>query len=438
MDAPRAKAAPGGLHSSLELLRERPYRWVLTGFTAMFMGVSGQIIPRAVLAHELTGDAQGLGLVSVAVAVPMLLFAPLGGALADRIERRRLIIAMQALLFVSELLVFTLAVSGALQFWQLLAGAAVMGTVFPFSMPARQALTVDVVGHHRILQSMALGMGMMNATRVAAPMLAGALVPLVGARGALAYGVCFYGLALLCMFPSPASTPARGGEPKRIFSDVVRGLRYAFREQRSVAVLLLYGILPMLVLMPTQVFLLIFARDVWGGAPLPFGVGAASPDLAFGILQAAAGLGGVASALWLAVLGDIPQRSRLLLLSLLGFAAALTGFCWTPWFWAALPLLFAAGVLSNAFSTLSNSSLQSIISDQVRGRISSLMLMVTGLAPLGALPMGAAVDAFGAPAAVTGATVLMTAAGLLFVLCSRSLRRLDQTLHEKQHEVASS
>lgn len=435
MDAPGAKAQPGGLESSLELLRHRPYRWVLTGFTAMFMGLSGQIIPRAVLAHELTGDAQGLGLVSACVAAPMLLFAPLGGALADRIERRRLIITMQATLFVSELLVFTLAVSGALQFWQLLAGAAVMGTVFPFSMPARQALTVDVVGKSRILQSMALGMGMMNATRVVAPMLAGALVPLVGARGALAYGVCFYGLALLCMFPSPASQPLRG-EPKPIFRDVALGLRYAFREERSVAVLLLYGILPMLVLMPTQVFLLIFARDIWGGVPLPFGAPAASPDLAFGILQAAVGLGGVASALWLAVLGDIQQRSRLLLLSLLGFAAALLGFCWTPWFWAALPLLFAAGVLSNAFSTLGNSSLQSIISDRVRGRISSLALMVTGLAPLGALPMGAAVDAFGAPAAVSGATLLVTAAGLLFVLFSRSLRRLDRTLHEKH--VASA
>ncbi len=429
-EAPPGAAAPhstSGFGGSLGLLRERSFFWLLLSNSAFFLAMSGQMISRSILAFDLTGDAAGLSFINVSVALPMLLFSPLGGALADRLERRGLVAAAQTLLVTSEVAILVLYLSGLLEFWHLLVGATVIGSVFPFSMPARQAITVAVVGHGRILQAMALTTGVLNASRIVGPLLVGLAIPLIGLGGALAAGVGLYIAALLCILRVERSQPPLAAL-RPVLRDMKDGFAYVFRE-RSVTALLFYSILPLLVLMPLQPFLIIFARDVWGNVPLLFGA-TGSPELGFGLLQAMVGIGGVASSLWLAALGETPRRQRPMLLSLIGFALFLIAFCWMPWFWAALPLLLVAGMLHNAFATLNSSTVHALIPDRVRGRVSSFMMMSFGVTPLAALPLAQAIDAFGAPIAVSSAALLLLVFGCSFALWSRSLRQLDDTLRE--------
>jgi MFS family permease len=137
---------------------------------------------RSWLAFQLTGSKLALGAVAAAVAIPMLVIAPFGGVIADRMERRRLIALAQGAVLSSELVLVTLLWSGKLQFWHLLCGTTVMGLAFPVSMPARQAIVINLVGREALTTAMAIGMGAMSATRVAGPLLSGVLIDVIGVR----------------------------------------------------------------------------------------------------------------------------------------------------------------------------------------------------------------------------------------------------------------
>jgi MFS family permease len=421
-----------GFRASLDLLELRPFRWLLISNTAFFLAMGSQMIARSLIALELTDSARQLALIGVAVGLPMVLFSPLGGALADRIERRGLIIVGQVAIVVSECTVLILYVTETLEFWHLTVAATLMGSIFPFSMPARQAITANVVGIGRITRAMALNMGMMNATRIVGPSMAGVLIAFIGISGALAVGTGLYIVALVCMFKVDRSVPLVR-EPRPVFDDMIEGFRYVGREPQVMA-MLLYGIIPMLVLMPFQQFLVVFARDVWGAIPLPWGE--ASYEVGLGVMQAVSGIGGLAGSLWLAASGDTPHRRRPMILCLLGFAIFLIGFSWTPIFWLALPPLLIAGMLSSIFQTLNNATIQVLIPDSVRGRVSSFMMMSFGVTPLGALPMGIAMDNYGAPTAITGAALIMIVIAIAFSWGSRSIRELDGNVRQALEEAA--
>ncbi len=421
-----------GIRASLDLLQLRPFRWLLISNTTFFLAMGSQMLVRPLIAYELTDSAEMLGLISMAVGLPMLIFSPLGGALADRVERRGLIIAGQVAILASECTVLTLYVTGALEIWHLAVAATLMGSIFPFSMPARQAITANVVGVGRITRAMALNMGMMNATRILGPAMAGFLVPFIGIAGTLACGTALYGIALISMFQVGRSVPPNR-PPRPVFEDMKDGFRYVWREKKVLA-MLLYGIVPMFVLMPFQTYLVVFARDVWGGVSLPWGE--ASYEVGLAWLQATSGIGGLAGSLWLAASGDTPHRRRPMVLCLLGFALFLIGFAWTPLFWLALPPLLIAGMLSSIFQTLNNATIQVLIPDHVRGRVSSFMMMSFGLTQFGTWPMGVAIDNYGAPNTVAGAALIMIVVAVAFSWGSRSIRNLDGTVREALEVVS--
>jgi MFS family permease len=226
--------------------------------------------------------------------------------------------------------------------------------------------------------------------------------------------VAAYASAFLCMLRVRAQPmPARSG--RTLVSDVAYGVRY-MRDNRTVAVMLLFGILPMFLAWPFQSLLVVFADEVWG-------VG----ERGFGAMQAAAGIGGVLGAWFLALRGEASERLRLMVFSAAAFAAFLVLFARSPSFWAALGFVLVADVFASMFGTLNNTAIQILIPESVRGRISGFLMMSFGLAPLGTLPMTAAAERFGAPDAVTGAALLLLAAVGLCLATSASLRGVDET-----------
>jgi MFS family permease len=396
-----------------ELLRIDAYRWLFASNMAFFLAMQSQALVRGFLAFEMTGNEFALGGVSFAVAVPMLLVSPIGGVLADRVDRRRLIAVAQGLVLTSESIVLTLYVTDRLAFWHLLASALVMGCVFPLMMPARQAIVANLVGRERLGSAVALNMTGMNTARVVGPALGGVLILGDDVRLAYAVGIAVYVSALVCVLriaPAPPPASARDVSP---WTSLVEGFAYLVRN-RLVALLLLFGLLPMFLAMPFQQLLPAFAERVWP-------VGARG----LGVLSAVVGLGGVAGSLFVAWRGEAGRRLRLQLVSMLGFGSLLAAFCWVPHFSAALVVVFLANVLASVFGTVNSTTIQLLIPDSVRGRVSSFLMMSFSLPLLGVLPVSLAARELGVQQAVSGAALLATALAGLFFAVSPTLRGVD-------------
>jgi MFS family permease len=168
--------------------------------------------------------------------------------------------------------------------------------------------------------------------------------------------------------------------------------------------------------MPFQNLLVVFTEEVWHVGPW-----------GFGILSAAGGVGGIIGSFWVAARAS-EKRLRLMLASMLLFGALLFGFSQATYFWMAVVLIFAANIFASIFSTLNNTAIQLLISDEVRGRISAFLMMSFSLPLLGTVPVAALAEAFGAPLAVGTASLLAVAVTFLFYFSSKALRSLDEDL----------
>ena len=404
---------PGG--GAFASLRHRQFRWMYASNMAFFFAMNGQFVVRSYLAFKLTDSAFALGIVNLAVALPMLVISPFGGVIADRVEKKRLIMISQALLLLNEVVVLMLLVTNQLEFWHLLVVMFLMGCLFPFVMPARQSIVANIVGRQGLPNAMALGMGGMNAARVVGPVTAGLVIAAFGLRWMYVVAVALYLIALLAISRVDRAYPVEGQEKKSVMGDLMDGLRYV-RDDPPVRILLLLSLVPIMLAMPFQALLVVFAEDVWD-------VGTTG----LGVLQAAAGVGGIFGSIYVAWKGHTPRKLRLMMSSLLAFAGTLILFALSPWFLLALPVVLISDVFASIFNTVNNTAIQVLIPDAVRGRVMSLMMMTFGLTPLGTVPISAAAQVWGAPIAVAGASALTIVIALLIYSLSGALRNIDQT-----------
>ena len=404
----------GGWGQATESLANVEFRRVFIGNMAFFLAMGGQGIVRPWLAYELTDSTFALGIVTAAMAVPMFFFSPVGGVLADRVERRRLIVVAQALAMATEAVVLALLLGGQLEFWHLVAAAASLGCCFPLVMPARSAIVFDLVGRRGLGAAMALNMTGVNVTRVVGPASAGYLISLIDVEGAYIVNLVLYGIALSAMLTVRRLPPPPGAKDHSITKNLLEGFRY-LGQDRLVLILLLFGLVPQFLAMPFQNVLPAFATDVWDAGPS-----------GFGILHASVGVGAVVGSLYIASRSQEKGRLEMMMGAAIGFGLLLTAFAMSPFFWPAAGLAFAANIGTSVFSTLNNVSIHLVIPDRVRGRISSFLMMSVSLPLLGTLPVGAAADAIGAPSAVGIASLLAVEMAIAFYLFSPKLRSLDE------------
>ena len=134
------------------------------------------MLTRTIIAWDLTGQATSLAYINLVIALPMIIASVVGGAITDRVERRQLVIIGQCLIAANEIFILSLLLTDRLEFWHLLCTAFVAGCAFPFIMPARMAITVNVVGPQRLQSAMAFGVGAMNLSRVVGPAIMGVII----------------------------------------------------------------------------------------------------------------------------------------------------------------------------------------------------------------------------------------------------------------------
>ena len=412
--------------SGFDVLSIPQFRWLFVGNVAFFFAMQGQMLTRTILAWDLTGLAQSLAYINLVVALPMIFASMIGGAVTDRVERRQLIIVGQCLTTCNEIFILTMLLLGQLEFWHLLCTAFVAGCAFPFIMPARMAITVNVVGPDRIQSAMAVSGGAMNLSRVVGPAMMGVIISEFSVIAAYVVSTILYASAVFCMFfvkRNKAVQPDGGKKP--LLADIIYGFQYVSLN-KPVLVCLMFGLVPMFLAMPFQNLLVMLVEQTWQ-------VG----ESGLGILMGAGGVGGVLGSIWIARRGDRSERLRLMVVTVIGFALFLAVFTQTSVFYLALLPLVLANLCASAFQTVNNATIQILVDDSVRGRMSSFMMMSFGLTPLGVFPMAVAADHIGAANAILGACVALMIITVAFVGLSRTLRTIDSTVRvsmDREHK----
>jgi MFS family permease len=414
-----ALVRPSAWSTTFASLRERDYAWFFAGNVAFFMGMQMQFILRGFLAFELTNAATALGIISASIAFPMLVVAPFAGVVADRMDKRMLLILTQSFAAVASLITAVLIIGEWIEFWHLIVVSLATALVFTFNMPARQALVPQLVPQHKLMNAISLQMGGMNLTRIIAPAVAGVLIAPIGIG--YVYLLTFFLFALATA--SELKLPRHGMRARptgaTFFGDFAEGFAYIGRH-RLIAVLIFTSLIAPLFGFPVQQILPVFSENV-------FGTGA----IGLGLLASATGIGGLAGAILSANMDRRPEKGLLMLAGGVVMGAFLVAFALTSDFLLALVFLGLANIGQMLFMATNNTLIQATVPEEVRGRVMSVMMMSFGLMPLGVLPISIAADAYGASATVAvSSLLLLVVLGLIFGLSS-PLRGLRQEALEQ-------
>lgn len=371
----------------LRSLRHRNFRLFTIGQSISLLGTWMQQVAVGWLVYRLTDSALLLGLVAFAAQGPTFVLAPIAGALADRANRRRVLLVVQSLMMVQALVLGGLVLSGRIEIWHIVVLSALLGCLSGFDIPVRQSFLVEMVaGREDLSNAIALNSSMFNAARLVGPALAGFGITLFGEGWCiLLNGVSYVAVlgALLGMRLEPRSRRF-GREP--LGAQIREGFRYAFGFQPIRAVLLLVAMVS-LVGVPFSVLLPVIAGTVLQGDAKTLGV-----------LVSATGLGALVAALYLAARPTVRGLSGVITYSASLFGLALLAFSTSRNLWLSALTLVVAGFGMMLQMAASNTFLQTIVEDDKRGRILALYTMAyIGTAPLGSLLFGWAAQKIGAP-----------------------------------------
>jgi len=393
------------------------YFW---GMVAFFSGMNMMIVLRGYLVYDLTRSEFALSMVMLGVALPMLVIAPIGGVIADRIDRRALMIWAQAAVTLLNLINTVLIIAGVVEFWHLMVLSCLSGVAFSFNMPARQAAIPNLVPRDLLMNAMSLGSSAMNATRIIAPAVGGLLIAPIGIGGGFAVLTALYAVSVVFSLWLPKMPAMKREVRVTMFSDLSGGFSF-IKGHHLVMGLLLLGTVPAIFMMPYQTLLPVFAEDVWE-------VGA----VGLGVLQAIGGVGGLAGGLIVANMDRHPRKGRIMFIAAMSTGVFLIAFALSPAFGIALPMLAMVGLSSMVFMTVNNTVITSVIPDHVRGRVMSVLMMSFGLMPLGAVPASIAAAYIGTPAVVAiGGAMMMVSVALFYALYPQ-FRQLDGVIREQQ------
>lgn len=371
-------------------LKHRNYRLYFTGQSISLIGTWMQQMAIGWLIYRITNSAFMLGLVGFLSQIPTLILTPLAGVLADRYNRHRILIATQVLAMIQALALAFLIMSKTVSVWQIIALSMFLGIIGAFDAPARHAFIVEMVNKREDLSNaIALNSLIFNAARLIGPSIAGILVAVVGE------GMCFFinGIsyiaviaALLSMRLAPLKIEKHH---KHIMQGLKEGFSYVSGSAQIRAILFLTGLVSLMgmsyvVLMP------IFAKDILHGGPSTLG-----------FLMASSGLGALIGATYLASRKDVRGLEKIIFFTTNVFGISLIAFSFSRTLWISMLILSFTGFGMMIQMASNNTVLQTIIRDDMRGRVMSFFLVAfMGMVPFGCLLSGSLASRIGAPGAL--------------------------------------
>ncbi len=418
-EPPRGRSGSGFSLRTFESLQDRDFRWFYLALLGQMAAMNMQMLARGYLAYDLTDSFAALGAIGLANAVPMLLLSMYGGVIADRAPKKLVLQVGQTASAVLALGVGVLLLLDVLTYVHLLAAGALQGVVMALMMPARQSILPEVVGMGRLMNAVSLQAAGMNLMRLLAPAAGGFLIAFVGPEALYFIMTAMYLLAVFALSPvrlghgaaeratARAASVQQGG-----FAAMRDGIRY-IRSERTIFVLLGVTFVSSTLAMPYMLLLPGFVEEIFGGGAVELG-----------LLIAVGGAGSLVGAL---VLASLPPRRRGLLLVLSGLlmGVALVGFSASPSIWLGGVFMVAVGVGSAGRQALGNVLLQTYTENAYRGRVMSIYMTQFSVMSFGAFAIGLLVEVVGAQWALGGASALLVAVSLAYLMWSPRLRELD-------------
>jgi MFS family permease len=363
------------------------------------------------LVYRLTHNAYLLGVVSFAGQIPVLVLGPFAGVWVDRLDRHRVLVVTQVLSMVQSFWLALLALRGTITVNDVIWLNLFQGAINAFDTPARQAFVIEMVeAREDLVNAIALNSSLVNGARLIGPSIAGIVIAAVGEGYCfLIDGISYMAVvaSLLAMHVTHKALPERRG----VLAELHEGWRYVVEFQPIRAILLLLSLIS-LVGMPYTVLMPIFAGSILHGGPHTLG-----------FLMAASGVGALIGAATLAARKSVVGLGRLIPITAAVFGTGLIAFATSRWLWLSLALLVVTGFGMMQEMASSNTILQTIVSDEKRGRVMSFYSMAfQGVAPFGSLLAGAVAGKIGAPRTLDIGGVLCVAGAAWFALQLPSLR----------------
>lgn len=364
-------AAGAMLRQTFSALTIRNFRLYFTGQVVSVSGSWMQRVAQGWLVLELTGSGGAVGAVTALQFLPILLFAPVGGLVADRLDKRRVLYVTQSLSALIAVALGLLVLTDRIEVWMVFALAFVFGLVGSIDNPARNSFVIEMVGRDQLTNAVGLNSVLINVARIIGPAVGGLLIVFVGIGvcfliNAASYVALLVALILMRSADFERSTP----EPRRR-GQLREAWRYVFSEPALRIPLVMMGVVGLFAY-EFEVILPLVARFTFdGGAE------------AYGVMFAATGVGAISGGLYTASRGSRPGRE--LVPMAYALAVALTLATFAPTFWMELLALVAVGATVTSFLTLGNAVMQLHAVPEMRGRVVALR----AVAVLGARPIGA-------------------------------------------------
>ena len=386
-------------------LRNRNFRLLWIGGIVSHTGDDMQLVAVSWLVLLITNSPFLMGVASLAQGLPRLFFGLIGGVVADRVDRHRLLVICQASEMILAFFFSLLVLTGTIQFWHLLILLPIFGFLKSMYVISRQAYVFDLVGREDLMNALALHSSAMNLAKIIGPSIAGILIGIWGVGWCLFInGVSFIGILISFFMMHPPAPSKKDHQSPNLFRDLGETFGY-LRLDKPILILIIASFAFRMFGLQPEVILPLFAHNV-------LKVGASG----YGFLMAAMGLGAVIGGVTVAGLGDLQRKGYYFLTTSLIYGFLLILFSFSSWFYVSFFLIFLTGIADISSKTINQTLVQLLSPEQLRGRILGVFMLNQGWKPLGGFLMGAGASLFGAPLALaSGAGIcVFIASSLLF------------------------
>jgi MFS family permease len=401
-----------GLHT-FSSLHNTNYRYLWIGNFFNMAGFWIQMVTVGWLVWDLSGSATMVGIAGGLRSVPFIVMGPLGGVLADRLDRRRLLMTTQTIMAFIALLFAILVALHWVRVWHAMVFSFLMGCGFTLNLPVRQSLVANTVPRNELGNAIALNSMAMNATRVVGPAVGGILIVAFGAAGNFLLQAVLYLCMVAIIFPMrvPYRDSASNGDAS-ILRNLQEGIQYVWGNKTLFGLVML-SFIPALFVMPTFQILPAFTDHVLHARAN-----------VYGYLMAASGLGGLLGAFTMASFERITRAGWLGIIALAFASLFVILFSQTSQIWTAFVLFPMIAFFMMIFRVNNNTLVQTLAPDELRGRVMSIYQFDQALAPLGSFVVGACADVFSTTTAIAGSGILGLAVMFTVMACVKQMRDL--------------
>jgi len=399
-------------------LRHRNYRLFFTGQSISLIGTWMQQVAMSWLVYRLTNSVFLLGIVGFVGQIPTFLFSPFAGVIADRHNRRNILVVTQFLAMLQALILSFLILTKNIQVWHLVVLSALLGIINSFDIPIRQAFTVEMIENREDLgNAIALNSSMVNAARLVGPSIGGILIASVGEGACFLLNAISYLPVIASFLMMKVAQKKMKSQRRHIFLELKEGFSYAFNFSPIKLILMLLALISLMGV-PYQVLMPVFARDIFHGGPRTLG-----------FLIAMSGIGALTGAIYLAARKSVLGLGRIIAWAAGLFGAGIIVFSFSRVLWISMLLLLLCGFGMMVQMASSNTVLQTIVDEDKRGRIMSFYTMsFMGMSPFGSLLAGGL-------ASKIGVTDTLLIGGLCCIIGAFMFARRLPSLREKVRPI---